>query len=239
MTKQNNLGQLPDGNPLNILYRIYQIIIQPRRFFNTTGWSSDFWVPILILTLAFASLRAVQLPEYMKSLDDPKTKTLIAKRSKITEEEASRVIERMKKIGPTLSILESPIIVVASSATVAFLIYLIGRIIFKQAIPYMNVFSLTAWTGIIASIPIILHIPLHLLKPEWVLPTSPVYLLPKSWQEHYFARVLVSMDLFIIWQVALLCIGTSRLYRVSLNRSISVIGTLFVCFAVLNALFIR
>ncbi|MBM3326709.1 MAG: hypothetical protein FJY65_06985 [Calditrichaeota bacterium] len=235
----SNSARLSNGSLPGIFRRIMQVIIYPREFFASTGWSSDFWAPLLFVTLAFAGLRLVQMPEVEKKFDDPKFKTQIAEQRKITDEEAGRLIERMRGAAPVVSVIESPVIIVAGSAGMALLLYLIGRIIFKQAIPYITVFSLTAWTGVVAAIPLLLHIPLQLYNPEWSLPTSPAYLFPKDLQNNYFVRVLTALDLFLIWQVAWLCIGISRLYKVSLNRSVSVIGTLFVCFAVLNALFAK
>jgi len=55
-------------------------------------------------------------------------------------------------------------------------------------------------------------------------------------EESYWFRILGAFDLFLIWQVWLLSLGVARLYQVGLQRAVSLVGTIFIVLAALNAI---
>lgn|GEM_PF-1149163 len=216
--------------------RLIMVLMAPQRFFTIKGWQDGFWVPLLVVAVALAGLKFVQLPELRTRITSPEFRTGLAQERNITEDEAARMTERMAATAPVYVIVEAPIMIVAGAAGLALALSLIGRIVFKQRVPYPELFGLASWTGLVAAIPLALHIPLQLLNPEWILPTNPAALMPDAWQANYFARVAMAVDAFLIWQVWLISLGSSRIFGVTLHRAVSAVGTLFVCFAVLNAM---
>ncbi len=220
----------------NTLARLAGIILAPRRTIPIIIGEERFWVPIIILVILLTILRLVMLPEMYEYYSSEEFRELLKETRKSDDVEMEQDIALMKKSAPFIAVLEAALTVFLGTGGITILLYLIGRLIYKQKAYLRAIFAMVAWTSIIGAIPLSCNILLKLANPDWYLPTNLSALFTPEVAGDYFSRVLSIIDIFLIWQVWLISIGMSVLYGVSIQRAVSSVGSMFVFFAVLNAL---
>ncbi len=213
------------------------MILAPRRTLPRVAIEPGFWLPILIVAVAYFGVRMTMLPNMREHYASAEFIEWYAEQRGISQAQAERDVAGLSRKAPLLNVVEAPMVVTAGVLSVAVIIYLIGRLGYRGAVRFRYVFSMVAWATVVSAIPLFITIPLKLINTDWNFETSPAALFPPELIGGYIHRFLQSIDLFLIWQVWLLGIGLSALYRVSIQRALGAIGTIFIIFAVLNALF--
>lgn len=99
-----------------------------------------------------------------------------------------------------------------------------GRATFKQ------VFAVVAHAGVISALSTIFVMPLNYVRETMTSPTNLSMLAPGLEEGSFLARLLGSIDLFLIWWVVVLGIGLAVLYR---KRTQSVVLSLLAVYAVI------
>jgi hypothetical protein len=100
-----------------------------------------------------------------------------------------------------------------------------GRATFKQ------VFAVCAHAGVISALGWIFVIPLNYFRETMTSPTNLSALAPMLEENSFLARLLGTVDLFLIWWVVVLGIGLAVLYR---RKTESVVIGLLVAYAVIG-----
>lgn len=219
------------------LSRFAGVVLAPQRTLPRLATEPGIWVPVVVLTVALAGLRLTMVEEQQRTYRDPEFKQWYAEQRDVSQAKAERDVDMLIKAAPLMSILEAPLITVLGIGAVALVIWLAGRISYRARLPFRWMFGLVAWASLVGAIPFLLNIPLKIISPDWTLPTNPAALMPASLAGSYFHRIMTSLDIFLVWQVWLLSLGTAGLFKVTVQRALGTIGTIFICFIVLNALF--
>ncbi|HHE47195.1 MAG TPA: hypothetical protein ENL08_05805 [Bacteroidetes bacterium] len=219
------------------ILRMIGIILAPRRSFTRLNVNPDYWFPILFVVIAFIGLRLIMLPEVYEHYSSAEFHDWYMEVRGISDEAARKDISQMISSAPFMIFLEAPFTVLAGTAGIALLLLMIGRFGYKRKMPFKSVFSMVAWASIISGFPMLLNIPLKLVNHQWFLPTNLSLILTPELVGGYFNRFIAIVDIFLIWQVWLLSVGLSVIYEVSIQRTVSAVGTMFVFLGVLNALF--
>ncbi|MBT7617902.1 MAG: hypothetical protein HN590_11525 [Calditrichaeota bacterium] len=222
--------------PARIVARLIGIVFEPRKTLSKVSFESGVWVPILIISLSLIIVRLVLAPEMNTRLQDPEFITSYSQQRGITEEKAVEELEIVYSLSPYITFVESPILVLIGTAIVSFIVLLIGKRVYKIAVPFRTLFNMVSWASVVSAIPLLLSVPLKLINSEWDLPTNPGFLLPVDSLNPYFHQLLQTLDVFLIWEIGLISIGMSVIYKISLQRALSSIGTMFLIFIVLNVL---
>lgn len=217
--------------------RLAGLILAPRKTITKVALENSYWLPLLVVTLALIGFRMSLLPELIESYSSPEFVLKYSESGKLTEAEANEQIALIKKTAPIVILFESPILAILSVSMMALIITLTGKTLFKSGMPFMPVFNMTAWTSIISAIPLYISIPVKLINPELDLPSNPAFFISEELAGSFFHEILTLFDVFMLWQIYLLSIGVSVLYSVNMQRSLSVIGTMFLIFTILNAMF--
>lgn len=213
---------------------ILGIILTPRRTLGKVVDQREFWAPLIIISLTLAAVRVTMLPEALQEYSSPEFRQKYMELRKVSEEEAERNIETIKRITLPTTLIEAPIVVVVGTMGLSFILFLVGRLAYRGTAVFKSVFTMVAWSSIVSSIPLFLTLPLKLINPSWVFPSSPALLLSESADGSFIQGILMILDPFLLWQVILLSIGLSVLYNVTLQRAVSTVGTMYICFAVAN-----
>ncbi len=80
----------------------------------------------------------------------------------------------------------------------------------------------------------IIKTPLILAKKTLKVHTDLALFLPVDWSDSFLYMVLDQIDLFTIWQVVLLGIGTSVIYNFSLKKSLNTIVVLWLLLVLIS-----
>jgi hypothetical protein len=234
----NNIFEKPDlKSRINgTIAKLAGIVLAPRRIMPRILKDDEFLAPLIILIVLLIILRIIMLPELLDHYETQEFRDWYQQTRKASEAEMNKDIELMKKSAPVMAIAEASLTVLAGTASIALLLYLIGRIAYKQKVPFRLIFMMCAWTSVISAMPLIANIPLKLINQDWFLPTNLSVLLTPELVGGYLSRVLSVIDIFLIWQAWLLSIGISLIFNVTMQRAVSSVGTMFIVFAVFNAI---
>jgi len=213
------------------------IILVPRRMMGKVISEKGYIAPLVLLTLAFVVLRLLMLPEIYEQYSGEEFRQWYMEMRDVSEDVAQKDIDKMISNAPLMMLIEGPLTVVVGTVAVAFILSIVGRIVFKEHREFKPIFTMVAWSSIISAIPMLLNIPLKIIENDWFLPTSLSFILTPELVGGYFSRFLSIVDPFLVWQVWLLSIGMSTLYDVTVQRAVGVVGTIFVFFGVVNAMF--
>ena len=227
----------PAGSRLNRLAaRLAGVILAPRRTLPRAAAEPDYWLAILLVVVAFLGVRLMSLPEIRSHYSSPEFIEWYAKQRGLTQAEAERDATTLSRTAALQAVVEAPLVIITEVLFVTLILYLIGRLGYRGTVRFKSVFSMTAWATMVSGVQLFLTIPLKLINPDWNLEISLALLFPADLVGGYLHRFLAALDLFTVWRVWLLGIGLAALYRISLQRAIGAVGTLFIFFAVMNAL---
>ncbi len=217
--------------------RIAGVFLNPTKTLPLVSQEGRFWAPLILVSFFLVVLRLQMLPLIFEQYDAVEFKEWYIDARHVDPDGATRDIEIIKQWTPFLTVIEAPLMVVIGVAFVAFLVRLLGILKYKMLIPFRTVFNLVSWVTLVSIVPIILTIFLKLIDLNFDLPTNLGVLFSADFVGGYFHRLLLSFDLFLIWQIWLLSIGIASLFQLHIQKALSAIGTIFVFFAIVNALF--
>ena len=223
-----------------LIARTAGIILAPRRTFSHLTGKLDFIAPTIFVVIAFIGFQLTMLPDI---IDKYSSANMLEwyKEMKIERNPAiDRQIEMLSNAAPYMAIVEiitAAFLMVLGMAGVSLILYLAGGFGFKKWVDFYRILSMFVWASMINGFAKLLSIPLKLINSDWMLPTNLSLLLTPEVVGTYFSSVLIIVDVFLIWQALLMSIGMSVIYGVTVQRAAGVVGTIFICSAVLNALF--
>ncbi len=236
-TKNNNNSGTISEHLRELPVRLIGIVLAPRRTLSHVIDENGYWLPILFVIVALTGLKLTMLPEVYEYYSTTEFHDWYKDVRGVGDEIAIRDIERMISSAPFLVFIEAPLTIILGTAGIAMLLLIVGRFGFSQRTAYRRVFSMVAWASVISGFPMLLNIPLKLINHRLFLPTNLTLILTPELVGEFFSSFISIVDLFLVWQVWLLSIGLTLLYEISIQRAVSSIGTMFVCFGILNALF--
>lgn len=237
----NNSQSTRANSQLELLIaRTAGIVLAPRRTFSHLTGKLDFIAPTIIVVIAFIGFQLTMLPNIIDKYSSANMYEWYEEMKIERNPAIDRQIEILSHAAPYVAIVEvisAAFVMVLGMVGISVILYMIGGLGFKKWVDFSRVLSMFVWTAMINGFSKLLSIPLKLINPDWSLPTNLSLLLTPEVVGSYFSNVLIVMDLFLIWQALLMSIGMSVLYGVSVQRAAGAVGTIFICSAVLNALF--
>lgn len=213
--------------------RCIYLLISPRKFFSISDWGEPFWVPIVIVSILLVTLRLAQFPTLKEQFRQPEYILQIAKIQRITEEDARLYLQRIERLYPIGSVIESFLMVTAGVSGAALLIYGPARWIFRLPVPYLSHLQLTSWTSLISAIPFLIHVHFALSHSDFQLPINLGYVLPAANEQCRIIRFAQVVDPFLLWQLIVLSLGLKSLYRISFLRALFFVIPFWILFGVL------
>jgi hypothetical protein len=66
---------------------------------------------------------------------------------------------------------------------------------------------------------------------------GPAILFPTEAEESTLFRIAAALDVFSLWRIALLTIGFAAVYKISMGKSATVVGALYVLLVAISVVF--
>lgn len=258
MSEENNTGteNTPDDNvetsdqfeELSKTDAMSGIITEPGETFETIagGPKKNFWTyPVLIAVVLslLSSFLFMRDPELSRNtMDKQKAKMMEKfeeniKAGKMTQEEANEAIDRMNPNGPFFKIigyvgaLVGPFIILLLLS----LIYFIILKIMKSNVEFSNILNVVGLAMLISSVGSILAIVVSILKGNMTGISPGIFLSEESVGEKAFT-FLNKIDVFTIWFYVVISIGLTRVAKINMAKSASIVFGLFIVYAVITSL---
>jgi hypothetical protein len=194
--------------------RIIGVYFSPRKTFEYLRGKPKWLVPFIIICLiALLSnylVRDIGIQEQIER---------VQMSERLTEEQKDQYIERIQSSTSGwqsyIQLIATPVVIFIIFVVVAGIFLFFGNMLFGGQANFRQVLSVYAYAGLVAVPSAIVKIPLMLAQGTTRVQTSLAVLLSADAEGTMLYRLLSKFCIFSIWEVILLIIGISVIYRFS------------------------
>ncbi len=216
-----DVNQNPTVPEMNVFNRIVNVFLAPTKTFEALTAKPDWVTPLLFIFLIFLTTSTL-LKEVIQREQTVATKESIMKNPNIPdsqkEQTAEQAISMMKKFW-AVGIGIGLIMVVIIYLMGALFLFLGGSKILKGQGTYVQVLSIFGYSGLIDVLAAIIKIPLMMLNQTMRVDTGLGIFLGEDATRTPLYVFLSKFDIFTFWQLGVLIIGLSVLYKFSKEKS--------------------
>ena len=209
----------------NVVQKIVGVFFSPKETFEAINRKPDWLIPlvvIVILTLVFSMITMpITMPEQME-----KQREKMEERGMSDDQidQAMASGEKMGKImAPVGIIVGVPIVLLFFTLIVWF----VGNVILGGQTTFKNMFSVYTYSSLIGTFGFMLTALLMLMQKTADVHFSFALLLPVEQADTALYQFLKGLNLFSIWQYAVLAIGFAVIYKFSMKKAGWAMGVFF------------
>jgi len=221
---ENEEMGVTETGEISLVARMAGVFLDPRRTFISLDKKPDFVVPLIIVmvTATLFTLLAWPVIEAMQI-------------EQMTERGLnSEQIEQFKSIGKISGLIAPALMVVIGAVIVSAILLFVGNILMGGSSSYKKVFSVYCYAGLISIISYAVKVALILSKGSMEVYTSPAAFFPASAKDTVLFKAAAVLDVFAIWQLIVIAVGMSVLFKTNFQKSVTVLGTMYVIYAAIS-----
>lgn len=228
MSDNSEIISPPGEQDLSPLAKIAGVFLDPKRTFNSLNRKPDFIVPLIIVMLTATLFTLTAWPVIEQYAVEQQIE-------RMTESGATpEQIEQAMKIGHIVGVVSQPVWILLSSLVVAGVLLFAGNIVIGGESNYKKMLSVYCYSSLIGVIAYAVKLVLMLSKNTMEVYTSPAAMFPASANDTVIFKIAAIFDIFAIWQVVIIAIGMGVIFKASFQKSISLVGTLYVIYAAIS-----
>lgn len=202
---------------------LLQLVVSPRRLFDSLREDPRILAPLLILAVSFVVLAQATfsgpfLADVSESLENAQMSA--AQRASVLEKMGG-TLGRLMALGPMVL---SVVITLLVALWLKILLALVQSYFPSPPTRFRSLFSLTAHVWLVSAIEFAFKLPLMLAKGTLYVYTSAALLLPGEASRTTLFRLLDEIDLFKIWIGVLLVIGLESIAGQPRPRAIALVA---------------
>lgn len=213
--------------------RTINVFSAPEKAFTDINRHPSWLFPLLLIL--FSSLGFMYATH---DLQNAYQKKLIMDSERFSEEQKDKFLESMENPTPlreyVIPALGVTVTVFVIPAILAAVFMLFGNFVYGGTANYKNIFSVTAWAGLIGIVEMLVKAPLMLAKNSMEVYTSLAVFLDTGLSKTWLFQLLNIVDVFIIWKIIVYSIGFSVVFKLSKNKSYATLSVLYVVFAIIT-----
>lgn len=231
MNDDNTAVYEEDDSQMTYAAKIAGIFLDPHRTFISLDKKPDFIVPLIIVAVFATIFTYFAMPVIFELQMEEMVRQ--AAENDIPLER----IEKLANAGKIFGLISPPIFVFIGSMIISGILLFAGNIIIGGTQKFNKVLSIYCYSSLIGVISYIVKLPLIISKNSLEVYTSPALFFPTSAKETALFKVAAHLDIFTIWQLIVISIGMGIIYKITLQKSISTIGTMYVVYAAVSIIF--
>jgi len=220
-----------DSERMSLAAKITGVFLDPKRTFISLERKPDFIVPLLIVMVAALIFTFVAWPIIEKTVLPLQVERM--QEQGLSEEK----IDGFLKISKILGIVGPPLTVLVGSLVVSAILLFAGNILLGGSSKFNKVFSVYCYTSLITVLAYAVKLALVMSKKSMQVYISPAALFPAEAGDSVWFKVAGVFDVFAIWQLVVIAIGLGVLFRTTFQKSMTVMGTLYVFYAAAAIIF--
>lgn len=219
----------------NLLQRIFGIFASPKKILEDVACRPDWAAPFIIILLATLILTQLCLPAILA--DAEKAIEQAIEKQQLPAEQTERAREIGMAYTKNFSAITAGAYTIVASVIAAAILLFVGNIVLGGKANFRQVFSIYLWTGLVGILAYLIRVPVALQQGTMKVYLGPAVLFPPEAEQSALFRIAAALDVFTIWRVILLAIGFAAIYRLSLSKSITAVGTLYVLLIASSVIF--
>jgi|GEM_PF-970690 len=229
-------GEITAEKDISIPAKLAAVVLDPKKLFRAVA-ARPRWVPPVLVLMGVALVFAfLTRPVIIEEMGTGKQMERVIEQRNLSDEEAARAIELQKGIAKWGILVSAPLTEVVTVVVMAVILLFVGNVLMGGSAAFVAILSAYAWARLINVLGYAAKIPLILHTKSIQVTLSPAILLPTNASDSLFYAVLSVFDIFHVWEAVLTCIAMAAVYKISLQRSVGFVGTLYVVLAAVGIL---
>lgn len=221
---------------MNVFNRVINLFVTPSKTFEALITKPDWVTPLIFFFLMFITT-SILLKEVIQAEQAVATKESIMKNTQIPDsqkqESADQAISMMKKFW-AVGIGVGFIVVLAFYLLGGLALHIGGKNIMKGEGSYLQALSIFGYSGLVDILAGIIKVPLMMANQTIRVDTGLGMLIATDQTRTPLYVFLSKFDLFTFWQLAILIIGLSMLYKFSRGKSAALVIGLWLIWVLLS-----
>jgi len=201
------------------------VFLDPRRTFESIDRKPDYLVPLLLVIVVGTLFTIITWPIIESTLMQAQIEQL--EEQGMTQEQ----IDQAMSVGKMFGFIGPAISIILGSLVVSLILLFAGNVMMGGSSKFKKVFSVYCYSGVISILAYVIKLPLALNKNSLEVYISPAALFPASAQDTILFKVAAVFDVFVIWQLIVVTVGMSVIFKTSFQKAITVVGTLYIIYA--------
>lgn len=218
---------------MNAVERIIGVYFSPRKTFEYLRAKPKWFVPfILICLVALVSnflARDIAIQEQIER---------VKMSERLTEEQKDQYLERIESSTSGwqayIQLVATPVVIFIIVVVIAGIFLFFGNMLFGGQTSFRQMLSLYTHAGVVALPAAIVKVPLMLAQGTTRIQTSLAVLLSADAEGTMLYRLLSKFCIFTIWEVILLIIGVSVIYRFSNSKASTMVLILWAVWIIVS-----
>lgn len=229
-------NQTEPAGEMNVFERIINLFVAPSKTFEALVIKPDWVTPLILFFLVFATVSFL-LKDVIQAEQAIVTKESIMKNQQIPdsqkEQSAEQAISMMKKFW-AVGIGVGFIAVIIMYLLGGLALHLGGKSILKGNGTYLQVLSIFGYSGLVDVLASIIKVPLMYINQTMRVDTGLGILLGENATRTPLYVFLSKFDIFTFWQLAVLIIGLSILYKFPKGKTAALVIGLWVIWILIS-----
>ncbi len=209
----------PPSNPMPLGGRLVNVFAAPRELFATLAQSAfsvaNWLVPAALVAVVGIVVNLVifnqpALAQQMMDLQEAGLQKAVAAGKMRAED-----LERTRDMIRTVSRIAGPVFATITAFVipfvVAFFLWLIGRLVFRQPVGYLRTVEVASLAGLIGALGAVVSLFLQVGTGRLLMGPQPAAFISNFDVTNRLHLALAALNVFGIWQVAVAAVGLSRL----------------------------
>ncbi len=220
---------------MGVVSRIINLFISPSKTFEALIAKPDWVTPIVISVILFL-ITGILLKDVIQAEQVKATRESIMKNDKIEASQKEQIIEQstsmMKKfwvVGYAVGL----VVVMAMYFGAALFLRIGGNNIMGGSAGYMQVLSIFAYSSLIDVVAAAVKVPLMVINQTMRVDTGLGMLAAEDATRTALYAFLSKFDIFSFWQITVLIIGLSMLYKFSKGKTAGLVIGLWLLYVLL------
>lgn len=230
---------MESSEDIGLIGRMLRVFYAPAETFEAVQQRHsklDWIVPVVLVAIVAAGSNYMTLP-IMQKMQAEAAAEMTANKDMSPEQVAQQkqMMESMSGLTNTVSIVMVPIMTFIMLFLFAGILLLIGRFVLGGDISYGQMLALEGYSMLIAIPHNIVLTPIREARETLMVTLGPGLLLGPDVSSTYLGRLINGIDIFQVWQVAVLGIGLSILAQASTGKTMGILFSIMALFLAASA----
>jgi len=214
-----------EPNEMNWLSRVFNIIFEPRKVFESLKQKPKWFVPFIVVCILGIGFYYFAYPIIMMEQIHR-----IDANEKYTDAQKESMKQYMGRTEhpPIIQFAFQPLGVGIIFLALSGVLFFVFNVLLGGDSTFKRVLSVVSHSYMIAIPTAIVKYPLVFIKKTVDVPTSLALLLSVDMKDSFMYRFLDGFDVFTLWQVVVLSLGMSVMYKFSFKKSLVPICSMWV-----------
>lgn len=210
--------------------KFFKIFTEPKKVFQALTQKPTWLVVFLIIAILATTFGYLTYSARMADV-----KAQITTNPNLNEEQKELILSRMGESDkPNWTMALTPVGLAIYVFFLSGVLFFVFNILLGGSSTFKKMLSVFCYSALVGVPEMIIKTPLILAKKTLKVHTDLALFLPVDWSDSFLYMVLDQIDLFTIWQVVLLGIGTSVIYNFSLKKSLNTIVVLWILLVLIS-----